>query len=181
MSNNINNRNERNLRRPQVASALNDRATNNQNATELWLEKIRLEPKIKHSAKKRSWIWAYFTEDEIYNLVKCNRCDQLLHYTSPTSEMITHLQLEHEINEKSTNVLKQNAVKRTISDLNEEDECILLENEVQPESNEDGQKSAKRQKKLIDALVDFIIKTDTPISIVENDDFKQLLNLICPI
>jgi hypothetical protein len=85
MSNNINNRNERNLRRPQVASALNDRATNNQNATELWLEKIRLEPKIKHSAKKRSWIWAYFTEDEIYNLVKCNRCDQLLHYTSPTS------------------------------------------------------------------------------------------------
>ena len=94
--------------------------------------------------------------------------------------MITHLQLEHEINEKSTNVLK-NAVKRTISDLNEEDECILLENEVQPESNEDGQKSAKRQKKLIDALVDFIIKTDTPISIVENDEFKQLLNLICPI
>jgi tagatose-1,6-bisphosphate aldolase len=85
--------------------------------------------------------------------------------------MITHLQLEHEINEKSTNVLKQNAVKRTISDLNEEDECILLENEVQPESNEDGQKSAKRQKKLIDALVDFIIKTDTPISIVENDEF----------
>jgi hypothetical protein len=29
--------------------------------------------------------------------------------------------------------------------------------------------------------VDFIIKTDTPISIVENDEFKQLLNLICPI
>ena len=40
MSNNINNRNERNLRRPQGASVLNDRATNNQNAAVLWLGKI---------------------------------------------------------------------------------------------------------------------------------------------
>ena len=58
---------------------------------EKWLEDIKKESKQIHKGKKRVWVWSNFTEDPKYNLVACVVCKKLLHYTSPTTEMIDHL------------------------------------------------------------------------------------------
>jgi len=58
---------------------------------EKWLQSIQKEPKHIHKGKKRAWVCTYFVEDPKYNIVTCVVCKKLLHYTSPTTEIIDHL------------------------------------------------------------------------------------------
>ena len=115
---------------------------------------------IKKGIRKRSFVWTYFDKDQ-KNQTKCSICYKILPYNSSTSSMQSHLSIDHCINskvpKKSTTLLNDN----DISDIESGNENGFVET---------------GHKKLNKLLVNFIVGTDQPISIVRHPDFVNLVS-----
>ncbi|XP_047146266.2 zinc finger BED domain-containing protein 4-like [Hydra vulgaris] len=95
------------------------------------------------------------------NQKKCSICYKILPYNSSTSSMQSHLSIDHCINSKIS--------KKSTTLLNDDDISDI------ESGNENGFEETGH-KKLNRLLVNFIVGTDQPISIVRHPDFVNLVS-----
>ncbi|XP_065678492.1 E3 SUMO-protein ligase ZBED1-like [Hydra vulgaris] len=95
------------------------------------------------------------------NQTKCSICYKILPYNSSTSSMQSHLSIDHCINSKIS--------KKSTTLLNDDDISDI------ESGNENGFEETGH-KKLNRLLVNFIVGTDQPISIVRHPDFVNLVS-----
>ena len=114
----------------------------------------------KKGIRKRGFVWTYFEIDE-KNKKKCSICNKILPYNSSTSSMQTHLLIDHSINSK---------ISKKSTYLLNDDDISDIESGYEYDFEETG------HKKLNKLLVNFIIGTDQPISIVRHPDFVNLVS-----
>ena len=114
----------------------------------------------KKGIRKRSFVWTYFEIDQ-KNQTKCSICYKILPYNSSTSSMQSHLSIDHCINSKLS--------KKSTYLLNDDDISDI-------ESGNEYGFEETGHKKLSKLLVNFIVGTDQPISIVRYPDFVNLVS-----
>ncbi|XP_047135552.1 zinc finger BED domain-containing protein 4-like [Hydra vulgaris] len=95
------------------------------------------------------------------NQTKCSICYKILPYNSSTSSMQSHLSIDHCINSKIS--------KKSTTLLNDDDISDI------ESGNENGFEETGH-KKLNRLLMNFIVGTDQPISIVRHPDFVNLVS-----
>nr|XP_047144767.1 zinc finger BED domain-containing protein 4-like [Hydra vulgaris] len=95
------------------------------------------------------------------NQTKCSICYKILPYNSSTSSMQSHLSIDHCINSKIS--------KKSTTLLNDDDISDI------ESGNENGFEETGH-KKLNRLLVNFIVSTDQPISIVRHPNFVNLVS-----
>ena len=114
----------------------------------------------KKGIRKRSFVWTYFEIDQ-KNQTKCSICYKILPYNSSTSSMQSHLSIDHCINSKIS--------KKSTYLLNDDDISDI-------ESGNEYGFEETGHKKLNKLLVNFIVGTDQPISIIRYPDFVNLVS-----
>ncbi|XP_065672004.1 uncharacterized protein LOC136089842 [Hydra vulgaris] len=115
---------------------------------------------IKKGIRKRSFVWTYFEKDQ-KNQTKCSICHKILPYNSSTSSVQSRLSIDHCINSKISE-------KSTIL-LNDDDISDI-------ESGNENSFEETGHKKLNKFLMNFIVGTNQPISIVRHPDFVNLVS-----
>ena len=120
--------------------------------------------KRKNKSYKRklpSFVWEYFDEI-IPNQTKCKKCDFSCEYYSSTSIMTNHLLKKHGISNKA----KHCKIRKYNHFLYDQDESEF--------EDEDDSYDTKDES-ILNAIVDFIVGTNQPLSLVDHPDFKFLL------
>ncbi|XP_065642455.1 zinc finger BED domain-containing protein 4-like [Hydra vulgaris] len=115
---------------------------------------------IKKGIRKRSFVWTYFEKDQ-KNQTKCSICYKILPYNNSTSSTQPHLSINHCINSKIS--------KKSTILLNDDDKSDI-------ESGNENSFEETGHKKLNKLLINFIVGTDQPISIVRHPDFVNLVS-----
>lgn len=123
----------------------------------------------KRSYPKRSWTWKYFSLGQDQKL-NCNICGVEVQYNKTTSCMISHLKHLHRITKNDTSEI--NGSNGIVSESDSSDFESNLEND------QENIFSAKKRARIDKSVVDFIVKTCQPLSIVENENFKELMSVL---
>jgi hypothetical protein len=121
-----------------------------------------------NSKKKRSWVWQYFVVEDDQK-AKCSVCGLKVRYVAAsTTNLIHHLESTHRLSKNSAN--KRCKYDELVFD----DES---DNENSDEVDEESSKLSENRVKLLNrSLINFIVHTNQPISIVENSSFKEFVN-----
>lgn len=122
----------------------------------------------KRPIAKRSWTWKFFLEKS--ELVSnCVICGEDVAYNRTTSSMISHLNHVHKILRNGE--YEKSGSNGFMTDSSSE----FSENES--DNSSENEKLTKRKRSLIEkCIVSFIVKTCQPLSIVENQEFKDLMS-----
>ncbi|XP_065651310.1 zinc finger BED domain-containing protein 4-like [Hydra vulgaris] len=114
---------------------------------------------IKKGIRKQRFVWTYFEKDQ-KNQTK-SICYKILPYNSSTSSIQSHLSIDHCINSKISK-------KSTI--LLNDDDISDIESGNKKSFEETG------HKKLNKLLINFIVGTDQPTSLVRHPNFVNLVS-----
>ena len=129
---------------------------------------------------KRSWCWKYFKLDKTTSTVTCNLCKWTKDYLSATTPMTQHLHSHHDIhkhnNENEGN--NDNSARGKKRNLNLDDNLSSSEFSDTDASDSDetcSTLSKTKKTKLDENLVNFLVKTNQPISLADNPHFRRFV------
>ena len=107
----------------------------------------------------KSSAWKYFKRSSDDKTVKCMLCSTELTYTGRTSNMLNHMRIKHQ-SENKTTIDNQNNMKR----------CVNSPRKI----------SASQSERITQAIADMIVKDYVPLNIVDSEGFVNLMNLVAP-
>lgn len=155
------------------------------------------------SSNKRSDAWNHFTETEVNTKAKCVYCNQLVSVSkNSTGNLLRHLK-KHPISTKRsqtevlTHELPNKRDKKELEQQGLPNAAPIFPNtydtnQAAPSSGQTSQVrgtlasylikplSSKKNKEIDKQLVAMITKEYHPFSIVEDPEFKKLVNVLCP-
>jgi hypothetical protein len=115
---------------------------------------------------KRSFVWSYFSELKNEQKALCIICNKKVDYISSTTPLSHHLAKHNICKETWHEKNDSNYVYSSESDFEEDAEPTRRMNDAQPD---------RAMNKVHQALLTFFIKTDQPMSLIENIHFKNLI------
>ena len=129
---------------------------------------FQMETRLKQKrAKKRSWVWSYF-DPPVNNNSKCNVCNNGIPYSSSTTPLSYHLNKVHNLKERAR---KKSKLDFDAQENEQGDDSISNGTDIDEAVDDD-----LISKKLLASLLNFIIGTNQPLSIVENKLFQELVH-----
>ncbi|CAF1076091.1 unnamed protein product [Brachionus calyciflorus] len=125
----------------------------------------------KRKRDKRSWVWQHFDFDETTELAKCTRCNFSRKHNNSTTYLQNHLST-HEIYENKSGVELKFA-EAVYSDTCDEFSDSEEESNTQPTKK--TKLSQNKVNKINQRVINFMISTNQPARLVENQSFRELL------
>lgn len=123
----------------------------------------------RKAREKSSYVWHYFDLDNSNKCI-CSLCGRALSYNSSTSSMSTHLANHHCIYKHNFQVNKKFKLEYcSDSDTDYSDE---------EKSNESTGSLTVREIKFNNSLLEFLVKTNQPLSLVENNYFRNFIRIL---
>lgn len=122
--------------------------------------------KNKKPIQKRSFVWRFFSKIENECKAECHICNQKVNYTSSTTPLLQHLD-KHNVTYERWDADDNHYAYSSDSD-NEA-------TEEEANSKNGSPLSEKTLNAIHRALLTFIVKTDQPMSLIENTHFKNLI------
>ena len=108
-----------------------------------------------------SAVWKYFKRNNDGNTVKCTLCSQELKMTGGTSNMRNHLKGKHPSHETGQRE-KENQSSMTLF------------------VNTPKKTTSSQKEKITQAIADMVVLDYIPLSIVEGDGFRNLMEIVAP-
>ncbi|XP_061767894.1 E3 SUMO-protein ligase ZBED1-like [Nerophis ophidion] len=109
---------------------------------------------------KLSKVWEYFTLNTAKKTVSCKMCSMDLAWHGSTTSLREHLKRKHVLSTHEENSRKKQA---SISDLVERKVC-----------------TPKHAAALTDAILNMLLTDMRPLSIVEDEGFRQIIHILNP-
>ncbi|CAF0904500.1 unnamed protein product [Brachionus calyciflorus] len=135
----------------------------------------------KRKRSKTSWVWKYFTLDSVTNLNSCDLSDYNRNHDKSSTYMSDHLRRHHSI---SSELIQYNSKQKLYCNSSNSKTIYYSESESEPEekipkitekNDTNVYLSTTKRAKINEKMKKFLIATDQPISLVERDEFKELL------
>ena len=136
---------------------------------------------------KSSWVWSHFKSSDINveaGLIICRKCNENVTYDiSGPIPLAYHLKARHEIYKHTTNSKPLNS---STNNDNTENGILSDSDSVfsdQDDTGVDGSPLVKkmivdREKIIHDKFLDFVIATDQPFSLVNNQELKEFVKCL---
>ena len=107
----------------------------------------------------KSSAWKYFKRSSDDKTVKCTLCSTELTYTGGTSNMLNHMRIKHQ-SENKTTIDNQTNMKTFM--------------------NSPRKISASQSERITQAIADMFVKDYIPLNIVDSEGFINLMNQVAP-
>jgi hypothetical protein len=142
----------------------------------------------KKFRKKSSWVWNHFKISEINSeagVIMCKKCNENVTYDgSGPTPLAYHLNARHEIYKHTTKVNSSLNNENTENGIMSDSDSEFSDIE-DSDGDHDGAPPIKkvkveRVKMIHDKLLDFVIATDQPFSVVNNQEFKDFVKSMNP-
>jgi hypothetical protein len=137
--------------------------------------KMAANLKVNRKRKFKSWAWEFFeliNVDSKYS-TKCNLCMVDIQFVSSTTPMISHLKNAHFLTEVEHKKSRDNNWDQYNDD---DDDGNIIESEGKSSYN--VEEINRKSKEFAKQLINFIVATNQPLSVVDNPQFIKLVNVL---
>ena len=133
---------------------------------------------------KLSWVWSHFKSSDINveeGLIICRKCNENVTYDgSGPTPLAYHLKDRNEIYKNTTKVNSNSNNENTENGILSDSDSVFSD---QVDTGVDGSPLVKkmkvdREKMIHDKFLDFVIATDQPLSLVNNQELKEFVKCL---